>query len=247
MNRKIIAVLLASSVTLSASATEKTLTADDVREIVKEYLLNENPEILIDISKKLQTRKQQQQAAEDHKNIKAYKAQLVDLKNSPHLGNPQGSIPVVEFFDYNCHYCKQSADFTLKTVESNKDIIYVFKELPILNPLSIYASKAALATYQVEPKKYLAFHKALMAHQGPFKNEDQIIEVAKKIGINWPKVEKMMESKAVQQELAANRELAEKLNISGTPAFVIGEQLLRGSPGSSHELEKFIARVNQAK
>lgn len=233
----------ASFVAHAESQPTRNLSENDVREIIQEYLVNENPEILISMSNKLRAKQLTKQANEDSANIKQYAKELAHTSTSPHIGNPKGALNIIEFFDYNCGYCKQSASFTFDALKEYTNVNYVFKELPILHPLSTYASKAALAVHHIAPKKYLNFHKELMAHKGAFKEEKDIQEIAKKVGLNWTSIEKMMESDVVQKELDNNQKLAQALNISGTPAFIIGDQVLRGSPGSAAELNKLIAQA----
>lgn len=239
----ILLAMLLSSTNVRAT-TETDMTRNEIEHIIEQYLLNK-PEILAEMSNRLREKRVAEQVNEDKANLQKYQDKLFKSAQSPQIGNAKGKIHIVEFFDYNCRYCKESAEFSLKAAEQNKDVLYVFKEHPILSDTSTYAAKAALAAYIIEPKKYLAFHKALMSNKGSFSEEVQIQLIAKQVGLNWEAIRTEMDSERVKKQLEENRNLAKSLKINGTPAFIIGDQILRGSPGSSEELNKLIAQARQ--
>ena len=163
--------------------------------------------------------------------------------DDPVTGNPQGTLTVVEFVDYNCGYCKRSAPLIQELLKKDKEIRYIYKEFPILSDTSVYASKAALAVNALEPAKYEAFHNALMAHPGALKSNDDVMNVAKKQGLDWSKIVAKINDPAIDKKIATNHAIAQTLNITGTPAFIIGDQLLRGAPQSLEMLEESIKQA----
>ena len=209
-----------------------------MREIVEEYILK-NPEVII---RALQTFEMQKQA-EKQKKIKENLANLqyeLNLNPStPVIGNPNGDITIVEFFDYLCGYCKRVFPTIQSLLKKDGKIRYVLKELPILGPNSIVAAKAALAVWNITPEKHLAFHTALMTARGRL-NTEKISSIARKIGIKEEILFRNMETQKVSKELSNNMKLSEKLNINGTPAFIIGDQVIPGAIGID-ELKKMVA------
>jgi protein-disulfide isomerase len=163
---------------------------------------------------------------------------------TPIGGNPKGTVTVVEFFDYQCGYCKRVFPSILALIQSDKRIRYVFKELPILGPASMLASRAAIAAWEIDQKKYLPFHTALMASRGRL-NEGKILRIAKDSGINPDELQKQMKEPEVFQELQNNLNLAQALNINGTPAFIIGNQIIPGAV-SLDELKRMVEAENKS-
>ena len=206
---------------------KNTISREEIREMVEEYILK-NPEVIIRALQKFEIQKQ----AEKQKNIKENLANLQYQLNfnpsTPVIGNPDGDITIVEFFDYLCGYCKRVFPTIQTLLENDGKIRYVLKELPILGPNSIIAAKAALAVWNNTPKKYLAFHTALMAARGRL-NTEKIVVIARKLGIKKEILFKNMEAQKVSKELNDNIKLSEKLNINGTPAFIIGDRVIPGA------------------
>jgi protein-disulfide isomerase len=141
-------------------------------------------------------------------------------------GNPDGAVTVVEFFDYRCPYCKAVARDMIETLEAEGDVRIVFKEFPILGPDSQTAAKAALAADR--QGKYLPFHQALMDHKGTL-DRDAILDIAEELGLDLELLEVDMESPEVATVIARTLALAEALDIGGTPAFIIGDELVPGA------------------
>ncbi|WP_456380811.1 DsbA family protein [Thiolapillus sp.] len=196
----------------------------EVQQLIGSYL-KENPEVVIEA---IQAWRQQQDAAAaaiTRKAIAELMAEAADTK-SPVWGNPEGSTVVVEFFDYNCPYCKKVFPSMEKLIADDGDIKIVMKELPVLGPDSEYAAKAALAA-QIQGK-YDQFH-ARMMNQGGRLSRDGVLAAAKAVGLDLEKLQKDMESAEVQQELERTSAWAQRLGVNGTPAFVIGEELIPGA------------------
>lgn len=164
---------------------------------------------------------------------------LVDDRRDPIFGNPDGNVTVVEFFDYRCPYCKTVAARLLATVKRDGNIRLVFKELPVLGARSEYAARAALAAKN--QGRYLAFHKALMRSSGRL-TQKRVLSIAKSVGVNTNRLRADMQSPEIDDAIAANRDMARKLGIRGTPTFVIADRTVRGAV-SMASIRKHVAKA----
>jgi protein-disulfide isomerase len=237
--KKLLSLLIIVAMTFAVTACDsgKKLSKSEkraVEKVVKEYLL-ENPEILIEMSKKLQQKggagagaPQAANPQQDAKTIADNKAALFNDSNSPVIGNRNGKHVAVEFFDYNCGYCKKVAPNLARLAQENKDVKIVFKELPILGPSSQLAARAALVVHDTNPKKYFDFHMALMNFQGQ-KDKKILTDLANKVGLNGKTIMSKVNDEKYTKMLTANQQLASKLGIRGTPAFVLNDKLARGA------------------
>jgi|GEM_PF-218334 len=204
------------------------VTRGEFEALLKETLLN-NPQIVMDTVKKLH----EQRTAETNKEMKEALARnkeaLATDESFPRIGNlKDADVTIYEFFDYHCGYCKHMLPVVSKLIESDKKVRIVFLEFPILSEDSVTASRASLAVYRLEPTKYFDFHAELMKAKGKF-DEKAIADIAKKVGLDWKKVKKEMSSEEVTGMLDKARALAEDLGIRGTPAFIIGDEILPGA------------------
>jgi protein-disulfide isomerase len=231
-------ILTFSSVAAEMSKTEQAA----IEKVVRQYLIS-HPEILIEMSNALRAKQETQQADTDKTLLQQNANQLFKQADDPTAGNKNGSLTIVEFVDYNCGYCKRSSPLIIELLKKDKDIRYIYKEFPILSDTSVYASKVALAVNALEPTKYEAFHNELMAYPTALKSNDDVINVAKKLGLNWDKIAAKINDPAIEKKIAANHAMAQTLNITGTPAFIIGDQLLRGAPQSLDMLEESIKQA----
>ena len=237
---------LTGATLLAAPVQASELTKSDVEQIVRDYLVK-NPELLVEMSNALRAKQESQQVATDKTLIKA-NAKLLYANDDPEMGNPKGSLTVIEFFDYNCGYCKRTHPLIQQLLDEDKDIRYIYKQLPILSPTSYFAARAAMAVELGQPDKFQSFHDKLYSHQGPLADEALVKKLAEDAGVDWSKVEAKLKDGSVDQNLATNRALAETMNISGTPGFIIGDQILRGAPRDLASLKGFIkdARAGKA-
>jgi protein-disulfide isomerase len=145
--------------------------------------------------------------------------------NAPVLGNPEGDVTVVEFFDYNCAYCKRAVTEVQAVLAADPNVRLVYREWPILGEGSVYASRAALASRA--QGKYEEFHWALMGIKGRV-DEAQVIRAAQDVGLDIDQLKADMQSPEVEKHIAASMRLAESLGFNGTPSFVIGDALVPG-------------------
>ncbi|MEX2451454.1 MAG: DsbA family protein [Rhodospirillales bacterium] len=210
-----------------AADTKTPLDKQAVEKILRD-ILRENPEIVVEA---IETYRAKQEAAKQEKARETLAAKREELENGPLLpigGNPKGTVTIVEFFDYQCGYCKRVLPSVLSLLESDKTIKYVFTEFPILGPASLLASQAALAVWKMDKSKYVPFHTALMSSRGGL-NQDKIMRLARETGIDSVSLQAHMQDPGIQKTLQKNIELAQALNINGTPAFIIGDQIVPGA------------------
>ena len=223
------AALIAAGVLLLVPAASAQAVFDDAQkkeigQIVREYLL-ENPEILIEVSKELETR---QKIAEEKQREDALTAGAKEMFHSPDdlvAGNPNGDVTMVEFFDYNCSWCKKGLPEVLSLIDKDKNLRVVMKEFPIFGGDSDYAAMAALASNK--QGKYWEFHLALLGHEGKLTRES-VDQIAGAQGLDVAKLKADMQSPEIAQIIARNQKLAQDLAISGTPAFVIDSKVVPG-------------------
>lgn len=198
-----------------------------VEQIVREYLLS-NPEVLVDSLRNFEQKRQAETQKAATAALVANRDAIERDPTTPVAGNPKGDVTVVEFFDYRCGYCKKVVPTLQALLKNDANVRVVFKEFPILGPESQKAAEAAQAVWKIEPGKYLAFHVALMESRGAL-DEARIMEIAKSVGIDPGKLKTAMADPAVAKKLKDNIELAQKLQIGGTPAFIVGDQLMPGA------------------
>lgn len=213
------ALLTAVASPVGMAADNNTMSADQkkaIETVIHDYLVN-NPEVLLEASKALQEKQQASLQEQAQAAILKNAGQLFTDKMTV-LGNPKGNVTLVEFFDYQCIHCKKMAPIIAGLIKKDSNLRVVFKEFPIFGSSSDMASRAALAAAM--QGKYQAMHEALLKQEGRL-NEKIITETAKSIGLNMTKFKADMDSQAVKDALNENRDLAEKLRLMGTPAFII--------------------------
>ena len=198
---------------------------EEVKKLVREYL-TEHPEAVMEAINALQAKEEQEKANKVTATIKQKKKDIFDVADGTVLGNPKGNVTMVEFFDYNCGYCKAMFPAMMETVKADGNIRLLMKEFPILGQPSVTASKAALASRK--QNKYTEFHLALMAHKGSL-TDDAVFAVAKAAGLDVSKLKTDMSDPAINAILTRNHALAQDLDIQGTPALIIGETLIPGA------------------
>ncbi|GGI79129.1 DsbA family protein [Legionella impletisoli] len=210
--------LLASLATGPVIAAEALTAAQkkEVEQIIHDYLVK-NPEVLVEVSQALQ-QKQQQSMQEKAKGAISENAKQLFTEDLAVAGNPNGSVTLVEFFDYQCIHCKKMKSVISDLIKKNENLRVIYKEFPIFGKNSELASKAALAAAM--QGKYKAMHDALLAENKRL-DEAVIMDAAKSAGLDVDKLKKDMDSKKVKEALEANRELAERMNLMGTPAFIV--------------------------
>jgi protein-disulfide isomerase len=226
------AALLALSAPRIASADEfSSPQRGEIERIVREYLVA-HPEVLQEAMVELDKR---QTAAEADKHKAAVKDNASALYSSPRqvvLGNPQGNVTFVEFFDYNCGYCKRAMSDMLTLLKDDPKLKVVLKEFPVLGPGSVEAARVAVAVRMQDKtgQKYLEFHQKLLGGRGQA-DQAHALAAAKDVGMDMARINKDMNSPEVKTTLEENLKLAEALGLNGTPSYVIGSDVIVGAVG----------------
>jgi protein-disulfide isomerase len=243
-----LALLALLGAPLSASAQSFTDTQrSDIEAIVKSYLVA-HPEVLEEAMNELQKR---QTAAETAKHEASITQNAETIFNSPRgvtLGNKDGDVAFVEFFDYNCGYCKRAMADMLDLMKNDSKLKVVLKEFPVLSEGSIEAAKVAVAVRMQDPtgKKYLEFHQKLLGGRG-VADKARAIAAAKDVGLDTARIEKDLTSPEVKATIEENMKLAEEMGLNGTPSYVIGRQIVVGAVGLDQLREKIgVARCGKA-
>lgn len=213
-----------------------------IGQIVKDYLIA-NPEIFLDIQTALEAKMEKAQAEQLKAVIASNAAEIFREPNASLAGNADGDITVVEWFDYNCGFCKRGLSEVVKLVERDPKVRVVFKELPILSKGSEEAAKIALAAKR--QGKYWEIHRALLSARGQA-NEASALKIAEQHGLDMDKLKKDMASPEVQAELDHSELLAKKMGINGTPHFVIGDRSIPGAPENLFEqIESHVSELRK--
>jgi len=203
----------------------------EIERIVKEYLIA-HPEVLQEAIAELEKR---QSAAEVEKQTAGVKQNKEVLFNSAHqvtLGNPKGDVTMVEFFDYNCGYCKKAMGDMLTLLKTDPNLKVVLKEYPVLGPGSLEAAQVAVAARMQDKtgKKYLDFHQRLLGGHGPA-DKARALAAAKDAGFDMARLEKDVASDEVRETLKENMKVADAIGLNGTPSYIIGSDVVIGAQG----------------
>ncbi len=223
-------LMAAVGVAMPAATAETTFTEQEkqaIETLVRE-VIRDNPELIMQSVREHQERAANEQQRQAELALVDSRAELEQDPATPVVGNLDGDVTVVEFFDYNCGYCKQVFPAVRDLVESDGNIRYVLKELPILGPSSVTATRASLAVWNHYPEKYFDFHGALILSRGAL-SDARILKIAEDMGLDRRVIEQGMADETVDQAIEDTRQLAARLNLRGTPAFVIGDRLIPGA------------------
>jgi protein-disulfide isomerase len=232
MKRQLAYFLCAALFSMSVISIAKAEDAPVTDAIIEKYIMA-HPDVILKSLKQYQ--KRDKISAEQQEKLK-------NSEGSPVFGNKNGDVTLVEFFDYHCGYCKRFYPIISELVEQDKNLKVVFKELPILSEDSELAARAALAVHAIAPEKYFPFHATLMKTPGKFDIE-KLTSLAKQAGISESDFAAAIKSEKVSEEIARTKALAEELDIAGTPAIIIGQQMI---PGAS-TIEVLRAKITAAR
>ncbi len=206
-------------------AQDKSLSRAEIEQIVREYIMR-HPEVLID---SVRAHQERERTAAQHKSreaVTAKRRELFEDDTSPVAGKPGAGVAIVQFFDYNCGYCRRVAPTLTKLLEQEQEVHLIFKELPILGPDSHIAARAALAAGK--QGAYIPFHQALMGLKSPA-TMAAIEETGRKLRLDIDRLKVDMNSAEVQAILAQNQRLAHAIGVESTPSFVIGNEVVPGA------------------
>ncbi|WP_337270862.1 DsbA family protein [Oryzifoliimicrobium ureilyticus] len=201
----------------------------EMGDFIRQYLID-HPEIMIDVQAALQKKQEEARLLQANKSIADNHDAIFKAKDDAVLGNPNGDVTIVEFFDYNCTYCRHALSDMKAMLDKDKNVRFVLKEFPILGPESIAAHKVAEAFKTLAPEKYADFHIALLGSDGRA-DEDSALSVAKSLGVDEKSLRAEMAKDKGAASVQQTYELAQSLGISGTPSYVIGNELVQGAVG----------------
>jgi protein-disulfide isomerase len=247
--RLLTGVMLAILIALPAAAPARadSFSADqrgEIERIVKEYLLS-HPELLQEVMSELEKRQTLAEAEKHRLAVKEYSEAIFNSPRQVTLGNTQGDVTVVEFFDYNCGYCKRAMTDMIDLMKNDGKLKFVLKEFPVLGEGSVQAAHVAAAVRLQDKsggKKYLEFHQKLLGGRGQA-DKTRALAVAKEVGFDVAKIEKDMAGDEVKAQLEESFKLAEALGLNGTPSYVVGNDVVVGAVG----LDSLKAKVNAAR
>ncbi len=238
-----------SAIVLVAAATPthaaEPLSPDQttaVETVIRDYLL-QNPEIIAQAIEALQNKRKAAEQLAITEALDSNRVALMRDPGSPITGDVEGDVSVIEFFDYRCGVCKRVHPIVAQLMKGDPKLRRVYKEWPILGPDSVFASRAALASRA--QGKYKKFHDAMMEFKGSLSRQ-AVLKVAKRVGLDSDRLLRDLESPEISGILSRNFKLAEALKISGTPSFVIGNEVVRGGRDIS-TMQRIVAAARAGK
>ncbi len=249
--RILLSLALLASLTMAAPAFAQTPAADsfnakqkeEIEKIVRELLTTKEPGIVMKAAQEQAKREHEEETKKASEAVSKNRDKLANNPLDPVAGNPKGDVTVVEFFDYNCGYCKKALPTVEKLLEEDKNVKVVFKEYPILSDSSRLAARAALAANK--QKKYFEMHQALMAHKGGY-TDASLLEVATKVGLNKDQFKKDYESAEIAKQIEDDQALGNEIGARGTPTFIINDKVVPGAM-EYNELKDLVAAARKPK
>jgi len=214
-----------------------------IEETIHKYLLD-HPEVIIESLQIWQERQRLAKKDRARELVSAHRAAIYEDPKAPVLGNPEGDVTIVEFFDYRCPYCKKVRPLVMKIVAEDPGVRVIFKEFPILGPDSVVAARAAVASLDQDPAKYFPFHDALMESRAQLTKE-RVLDMAREIGLDADRLATDMETPEVNAAILRNRQLGQALGLTGTPSFIIGGEIVPGAI-DMETLRALVARARES-
>jgi protein-disulfide isomerase len=216
------------------SPATQTFTAGQqqaIEVLIKNYIVA-HPEVVQEAMDALDKRQKEADAEKARMTIKDNNATLFNSAHQVVLGNPQGNITMVEFFDYNCGFCKRALPDMMSLLSANPNLRFVLKEFPVLGEGSVEAAHVAVAARMQDPtgKKYIEFHQKLLGGRGAA-DKARALAVAKEVGFDMGRIEKDMDSAEVKTTIDEDMKLADALGVNGTPSYVVGDEVVVGAVG----------------
>lgn len=243
INRAIAALVLSISFfSITSPYAQQAVNKEEIHQIIREYLL-ENPELMLEVQQALEAKQQLELAASQEQLISSQRNELFSAPYQIEIGNPDAKITVVEFFDYNCGFCQRAVTDMEIMLQSNNDIKFVLKEFPVLGEASIEASRVSMAFSRIMPEKHAEFHIELLSLPGQ-KDGSRAMELATKMGANEDAILAEMENPQIIETIQQTYTLANGLGITGTPSYVIGNEVVFGAVGHD-QLESKIQNLTQ--
>jgi protein-disulfide isomerase len=245
--RAAVLALVGATLALAAPAARaQGFTAQQKAEfgaLVKDYLVR-NPEVIQEALVELEKRQKDAEKTAMRQTLSELSGALVNSPRNIVLGNPQGDVTLVEFFDYNCGYCKRSLTDLRELIKADPRLRVVIRDFPVLGQDSVEASFVAVAAkQQIKPERYFEFHQKLLESKGRV-GKERAIQVAKEFGVDAARLTKDLDSPDVRAAVEETMQMADALKLQGTPAFVVGDEIIFGAVGTD-PLRKAVAAVRQ--
>lgn len=243
--KRLIAAALSSALIASTMLATPAAALDESQKkefgaFIREYLLA-NPEIIEEMQMALTAKKEAEIASRAKEAIAENAEAIFRSEEDIVLGNPNGDVTIVEFFDYNCGFCKRAMDDMDALLEDDPNLRFVLKEFPILGPESLEAHRVAMSFHKLMPEKYGEFHRRLLGGEGRA-NGESAMRIATELGADEEAVRAGMDDPAIAESIRKSYELADQLGIGGTPSYIIGDEAVFGAMGAE-VLEEKIANV----
>lgn len=230
------AAILSSLTLFQPAAALDDSQKKEMGDFIREYLIS-HPEVMLEVQAALEKKQDDARQSQADKTIADNKDAIFNSSSDVTIGNPKGDVTVVEFFDYNCGYCRHALSDTDALLKNDKNIRYVLKEFPILGPDSVAASRVSNAFRRLAPNKYAEFSHTLLSSEGRA-SEDSAIEVATSLGVTEDAIRKEMAASPNTESVKATYQLATDLGVTGTPAYIIGNEAISGAIGLDALTEK---------
>lgn len=242
-------LVLAGALATTAAITPAAAFTDEEKKelgtIIREYIIT-NPEVLEEAITVLEARHNDAQAAQRGKALESVKELVFESPRNVVIGNPKGDVTLVEFFDYNCGYCRKALADLKQLIKDDPNLRVVLREFPVLGQPSVEAAQVGITVRMVAPDKYYDFHQALFAKDGPIDRE-KALEAAKEVGIDTAELEKNVRSPEPNATLDESMQIASALGLNGTPSYIVGDSVVVGAVGAGKLKEAIAASREKAK
>ncbi|MCG6857003.1 MAG: DsbA family protein [Salaquimonas sp.] len=224
------AVLATATLALpqKASAFDDAEKAE-IGQIIHDYLLA-NPEVMVEVQNALEQQREAKRVAAQRETLKDNHDEIYSTKDQIEIGNPDAKVTVVEFFDYNCGFCHRALSDMNRLVKENDNLRFILREFPILSPQSLEAHKISIAFSNMMPDKAAEFHRALLGADGR-KDGEMALDLGVSLGADREKLKAASEAPEVMAAIRESHKLADGLGITGTPSYVIGDEVVFGAVG----------------
>lgn len=238
------ALILCIAPAIPALAEMTAAEKKDVEQVVRDYIIA-NPEIVQEALIALEDKRKLAEKAKQTEAITTLSDAIFRSEHQAVMGNPEGTITIVEFFDYNCGFCKRALNDMEALKDTNPDLRIVMKEFPILSQGSLEAARVSVAVSKLAPEAYADFHREVLVRSGTA-NHAKAMAIVKDLGLDEKAIEAAAGKEDVLENFAEVRMLADSLGVTGTPSFVIGKEAVFGAVGYDALQEKVIEARNCA-
>ncbi len=226
---RITIVLLFTGLMTIPSLAQQSLDKSEVGKIIREYLL-ENPELILEVQQALEKKQQKELATTQNEIITSRRDEVFSAPYQIEIGNPEANITIVEFFDYNCGFCQRALSDMESLLEENKNLKFILKEFPVLGEASIEATRVSMAFSKLVPEKHAEFHTQLLALPGQ-KDGNRAMQLAIQMGASQIEIMTEMDNPRIIETIQATYGLANDLGITGTPSYIVGNEVVFGAVG----------------